>query len=179
MFLLSTWIFIFLFVIINFGNSCCLIPGILFSDGFDLSIIHMIDYNNFFLYIINSDFGNLLFGLFLWCFFELSWHFLYTHSSNMIVIIVIILGIVNFIFFCLYKGNTLCDEPIITIGIQLNCPLTNFLNSLYESIWVSVWIVIDYSHSSVNFSDFFPMWHLAWTIILHSLKLVRVSIFTL
>jgi hypothetical protein len=65
---------------------------------------------------------------------------------------------------------------IIPILIDLGCLLANFLNALDEAIAITVGIVSDDAHATVNFDQLLPVRHLARTIKLHSFEFVGVAV---
>jgi hypothetical protein len=156
-----------------------LVSRILFFNWLNFPLIHVIDYNDFFFYKINSNLSYLLFCRLFRIFFKLSWHFLDTYFTNMIVIIEWVLCCVYFLFFSFNKCNTLRNQTIISIDIQLDSFFSNFLYSFNKTIRISVWIVIYYSHSSIYLSHLFPMWHFTWTIILNIFEFIRITILSL
>lgn len=109
MLLLNDWIIVFLLIGVYLPQTENLVPRILSSDRFNLALIHMVNDDDFFLDKINCDFGDLLFGLFLWTFFELSWHFLNADLSHMVIIVVVVFCRVYFIGLCFHKRNTLSN----------------------------------------------------------------------
>lgn len=139
----------------------------------------MIDNNHFLFWKVHCHFCNLLFCQLLRVFFKLTGHFEYTDFSDMIIIIERIFSCVHFVLFSFNKCDALGNQSIIPIRIQLNSFFSNFLNSLYQAIWVSIRIIFDDSHSSINLNDLFPMWHFSRTIILNSFKFVWIAIFFL
>lgn len=179
MFLLNDRVIIFLLIGLNLTQSQNLIPWILSSDGLDFPFVHVINHNHFFLHQINSNLGDLFFGLLLWTLFKLPRHFLNTNLPDMIIIIEVIFGRIDFISFRLDKRNTLCDQSIVSVDIQFDSLFTYFLNSLDQSVRVSVRIVVDNSHPSVDFGDFLPVRHFARTIILNCFELKRITVFAL
>ena len=139
----------------------------------------MINDDNFFFDKIDSNFCYLLFGWLFRIFFKLSRHFVDTHFTYMIIIVVGVFGSINFLFVSFNKCNALSDKPVVPVDVELNGFFANFLNSLYQPIRVTVRVVIDNPHSTVDFSHFFPMWHFARTIVLNSFELIRVTVFSL
>lgn len=179
MLLLHDRVINFFFIRINFTMSENLITRILLFDWLNLTILHVIGHNDFFSDIVNTDFSNLFLGCLFEVLLELPWHFLNQHFANMVVIICEMFRSVDFVLISFLKSDTLQYKPIISISVELNSSFPNFLYSLHQSIRVSVGVVVNYPHSPVNLCNFFPMGHFAWTIILHCLKLIRVTILTL
>lgn len=155
-----------------------MISWVLFFNWLNLSLIHMIcDYHFLFLEV-NCDFSYLLFGRLFRIFFKLSWHFMNTNFSNMIIIVKWIFSCVYFIFLSFAKSYTLRYQTIITIYIQFNRSLSNLFYSFYQAIWISIWVVIYDPHTTINLSNFFPMWHFSWAIIFNGFKLKWITIFS-
>lgn len=179
MFLLSDRIVAFFLVGLNFSQSHYLISWILFPDGLNLAIIHVVNHNNLFLRKVNSHFGNLFFGKFHWIFFKLPWHLENAHLTNMIIVVERVFGSIHFILFCFDECDTLRNEPIISVGVQLDSSLSDLFDSLDQAVRISIGVIFDDSHSSVHFDYLFPMRHLPWTIIFYCLKLIWITVFFL
>jgi hypothetical protein len=106
-------------------------------------------------------------------------HFLDANFSNMIIIIIWIFGCIDLIVIGFYKVHALHNKSIIPILIELNCLLSNFFYSFDKTIWISVRIEFNDSHSSVSFYNLLPMRHFPWGIILNCFELKRIPIFSL
>ncbi len=121
----------------------------------------------------------MLFGRLFRIFLELARHFLNTHFAHMIIIVIRILSCIHLFLVRLNKCNTLRDQTIVTVYVQLDSFLANLFNTLDKPIRVSVRVVINNPHPTINLSDLFPMRHLPRTVVFDSLKLVRITIFSL
>ena len=106
-------------------------------------------------------------------------YFLNTNLSRMIVIEHVIFVSRYFlnIIFHFSKGTTSHDDSIITILIFFYGFLTDFLNSLNQSIIVSVRIVLNDSHSSVDLNNFLPMRLFPWPVKFNCFEFIWISIF--
>jgi hypothetical protein len=174
--LLYNWIVILFFVCIDFSKSKYLIPRIFFFDGLNLSFVHVIVNEYFLFHKINCNLSYLLFCCLLRILLKLTRHFLDLHFSNVIIIIIWVLSGVKLILVSPYKANTLGREASICVLVKFDGFFPNFLYSFNEAIGISIWIVVDYPHSSINLSYFFPVRHFPRTVILHCLELKRISI---
>lgn len=65
---------------------------------------------------------------------------------------------------------------IISILINFCGVLSNLFDSFNKSVMISVWIVGNNSHSTVDLDDLFPMRHFSRTIELNSFKFKGISI---
>ena len=97
----------------------------------------------------------------------------------MVVVVKRVLCSVDLILVSLIECDALGHQPVIAVYIQLNGLLTYFLDSLNQTIRVAVGVKVDDPHASINLGDFFPMGHLAGTIVFDSFELVRVAILLL
>ena len=139
----------------------------------------MIEYTHFLFLEIDWHLSNLL----------LCWHQftslpLLTHLQNfdfsyMIIIIEVVFGCVNAFGFILDKSHTSRYNFIISVLVVFGSLLSDFLNSFDEAIMISIGIVGNNSHSSIDFNYLFPMWHFTRSIELNTLKFIRITIFSL
>lgn len=118
---------------------------------------------------------------FILVFFKSLSYFLNGNSSNMIIIKHIIFISCQFItlLFKFCECSTSHGNSIISILIFLCCFFSNSLNSMNKTIIISVRIIINNSHSSINLCNLFPMWHFSWAIQLDSFKLIWITILSL
>ena len=132
--------------------------------------------NDLFLFKVNCHLSNLLFG---WKQLTSLPHL--THLQNldfidMIILIVVYLCRVDAVRFILDESHTSVYYLIVFILVNLSCFLSNLLNSFDQTIMISVRIICNDPHSSINFSDLLPVWHFARTIVLNSFKFIRIPI---
>lgn len=153
-----------------------LVSGVLFLDGLDLPLLHVVKHYHFFLLEVDSHFGDLFLGGEQLASFPLLTHLEHSHFIDVIVFVVVNLGGVHAFRFVLDECNTTIDDLIIPILIDLGCLLANFLNALDEAIAITVGIVSDDAHATVNFDQLLPVRHLARTIKLHSFEFVGVAV---
>lgn len=95
----------------------------------------------------------------------------------MIVLIIIISGCVSFSLLRFFKSNTLRNQSIVSILIKLDSLLSYFLYSFNKTIRISVRIIIYDSHSSIYFSNFFPVGHFSRSIVLYGLEFIGIPVF--
>ena len=167
---------IFLFAGIDFSVTDDLVSSVLFLDGLDLPLFHVVKHYHFFLLKIDSHFGDLFFGGEQLTSFPLLTHLEHSHLIDMIIFVVVDLGSVNAFRFVLDECNTTVDDLIIPIFIYFCCFFSNFLNAFDKAIPVTIRIVSDDAHASVDFDHLLPVRHLARTVKLHSFKLIWVTV---
>jgi len=97
----------------------------------------------------------------------------------MVILVKILFGSIYFLFLIFYKCYTSASDVIISILIKLDCLLSNFFNSFNKTIMVSIRVIINDSHSSINLDNLFPMRHFSRAIQLNSFEFVRIPIFSL
>ena len=97
----------------------------------------------------------------------------------MIFIIEVIFSRVNTIRLIFHKGDTSRNNLVISIFVVFGCFLSDFLDSLYEPILISVGIVCNNPHSSIDFDHLLPVRHFAWPIKLNTLEFIRITILSL
>lgn len=94
----------------------------------------------------------------------------------MVILIVVNFSRIDTVGLILDKSNTSVYYLVVFILINLSRLLSNLLDSFDQSIMISVWVIGNDPHSSVNFSDLLPVWHLAWAIVLNSFEFIRIPI---
>lgn len=154
-----------------------LIPGILFFDGLDLSLLHVVIDNNLFLLEIYSHFGDLFLSWLQLAPFPHLAHLQYPHLPNVVVLVV--LGGVLVPEFVLDEGHTSVNDFIISVLVYFSSLLSDLLNPLDQTIMVSVGVIGDDAHPAVYFDHLLPMGHLARAVVFNSLELVGIPVFSL
>jgi len=96
-----------------------------------------------------------------------------------IFIIEVIFGCVNTLGLVFDECHATTNNLVISIFIVFCCFLPDFLNSLDEPILISVGIVCNNSHSSVNLNHLFPVRCFARPIKFNTFELIRIAIFSL
>lgn len=176
MLLLNNGIINFLLVCIDFTIAKDLVACVFFFDWLYLAFIHVIMHDHFLFLKIHCHFGYLLF---CWEIFVLLKHLSHLFDANltdMVIVVVIVLRCIYFITWILRKSDAPADHSLILIFIQFCGLLSNFFNSFDQSIMVSVWIIRDNSHPSIDLNDLLPVWHFARPIKLNCFELVRIPI---
>lgn len=176
--MLSNGIIIFLLVAIDFSISMNLISHILLLYWLYLSFVHVIKNCQFLFDKINIHLRNLFRCSYIFLNSKLLSHFQDTYVSNMIIFIEIFICCIYFFIFILDETNTSAYDMIISVLVKFNGLLSNFFDSFYQTIMVSIWIIINNSHPSINFSHLFPVRHFTRAIHLNGFELIRVSIFS-
>ena len=152
--------------------------NIQFFQRFNFSIFHMIKNCDFFFQEINSKLSNL-FMRFLSLISLESLSYFCNHNF-LYMIINIGIGFMGWyflgIFFYFLKSAGSEDNPIITVMIFLDNFLPDLLYPLNKSITVSIMIISDNSHPSIDFNNFLPMGHFSRAIKFHSFEFIRIPI---
>jgi len=94
----------------------------------------------------------------------------------MIVLVFIKLGSVAILSFSFHETNSFVNDLVISVLVELCCSFAYFLDTLDESVMVSVGIVGYHSHSSVDLDHLFPVGHLSRSIVFNCPELVRISV---
>lgn len=162
---------------VDLAISQNLIPGILFLDGLDLSLLHVVVNNHLFFLEVDGHLGDLfLCGLQLAPLPHLA-HLQDPHLANVVVLIVF-----RGVFvpeFVLDEGHASVDDLVVSVLVDLGSLLSDFLDALDEAIVVPVGVIGDDPHPAVDFDHLLPVRHLARAVVFHSLELVGIAIFSL
>ena len=88
MLLLDYRIIVLFLICVNLPQSQNLVARVLFFNGFDLTVVHVVYHDDLLLDEVHRDLGDLLLGWLFRILFELARHFLNTNLAHMVVVIV-------------------------------------------------------------------------------------------
>ena len=94
----------------------------------------------------------------------------------MVVIVEVIFSCVDAVLFVFVESDSSADNFIVSVFVYFCGFLSDIFDTFDKSVMISVGIVCNDTHSSINFDQLLPMRQLSRTIILNSLELIRVAI---
>jgi hypothetical protein len=86
--LLDYRVVVLFLICVDLSQSQNLVARVLLFNGFDLTIVHVVDHDNLLLDEVHGDLGDLLLGRLFGVFLELTRHLLNAHLAHMVVIII-------------------------------------------------------------------------------------------
>lgn len=167
---------IFLFAGINFSVAQNLIPRILFLDGFDLALIHVVESSYLFLLEVYRHLGDLFFGRHEFVALPLLTHLQDLNLPDVVIVIKVIFGSVHTLGFILHKSHAPADNLVIPVFIELSCFLSDLFDTLDQPVVITVGIVGDDAHPPVYFDELLPVREFARAVVLDGFELIRISI---
>lgn len=177
MFLLNQRI-IFLLTSINLAITKDLISLILLLNRLDLSFIHMIINCHLLLLEIDQHLGNLFLGTYSLVPLPLLDHLQYLDLVDVVVIIEVVLGCIDCIRFIFLEMNTSAYDLVISVFIVFCCFLANAFDTFDETVMITVWVVCDDTHTTVDLSHLLPVRQLPWAIELNRLEFIGITVTT-
>ena len=87
MLLLDYRIIVLFLICVNLPQSQKFLARVLFFNGFNLTVVHVVDHDDLLLYEVYRDLSDLLLGWLFRILFELTRHFLNTNLAYMVVVI--------------------------------------------------------------------------------------------
>ena len=162
---------------VDLAISQDLIPGVLFLDGFNFSLLHVVEDNHLFFLEIDGHLGYLFLGGLQLAPLPHLAHLQDAHLAHVVVLVVLRRVLIpQFVF---EEGHASVDDLSISVFVDFCGLFTYFFDALDGSVMVAVGVVGDYAHPAIHLDHLLPVRHLARTVVLHGLELVGISVFPL